>query len=220
MSQAAALQTEVVYKVLDGTHGEAVVECVARLFAEREPMVLALGLSVDQMRPFVTLICERAVEEELSVVALDAATGQLLGGLLATDFGAEAQPEAADWQRACEPLLPVLELLGQLEQPFRAVEDLSPGKYLQVLMAASLSPSRGIYTRLREEAHRRAARRGFTHVVGEPSGVATQHVLVHKWQQQVVAEVCYRDFEFDGERVFQAISEPQSCVLTVGTLAP
>jgi hypothetical protein len=209
------IQDGIRYEVLGAQHLGEAIRCLCVQFSEREPMARALTLSVSDLTPFVTLVCQQAARDGLSVAAVDMESRELVGCIIAHDF---MHPPAEGIETAAGRLAPILALLDTLEERFRQGRDISPRTHLHVLMAASRSPNRGVYTTLRREVQQRALSLGFQKVVGEPSGLTTQHVLVERFGHQVAAEIAYASFVFEGERVFQTISAPTSCLLTVGDL--
>jgi hypothetical protein len=203
------------YERLERHHLAEAIPCLCTEFSAREPMTRALALSVADLEPLVTLVCQQAVCDGLSIAAVEAASHVLVGCLIAHDF---ATPLAEGLEAMVGRLAPILALLDTLEARFLEGRTLVPRTYLHVFMAVSRVPQRGIYTTLRHEVQRQAKALGFQWVVGEPTGPISQHVLVQKFGHQVAAEVPYADFEFQGVRVFQAITTPRACLLTVGAL--
>jgi hypothetical protein len=209
------IQDGIRYEVLGAQHLDEAIRCLCVQFSEMEPMSCALRLSISDHLPFVTLVCQQAARDGLSVAAIDIESGELVGCMIAHDF---MYPPAEGIETAARRLAPILALLDTLDERFRQGRAISPRTHLHVLMVASRLPNRGISTTLYRVVQQRARSLGFQKLVVEPTGLVSQHVLVEKLGQQVAAEIVYASFVFEGERVFQTISAPPSCLLTVGDL--
>lgn len=197
---------------------EAAFSLACQVFVDGSVLHQALGIPLDEYRayfrgPFTTLLAH-----DLSLVAVDERDGTVLGCLLARDYAEPAPGDAP----VPEKLEPLAALLHALEQRYRAIRSIAPGRCMLVDMAI-VSPhaaGRGIYRRLRESAHRLGREAGFEQVVGELSSAATQHVCVNGFGHRVRAEIAYASFEHRGRRPFAAIREPVSIQLVEGDLIP
>ena len=127
----AGLQEGVVCERFDSAHTDAMAALVADVFTTRDPPAVAAGLTNGDFEAFVRLLCPRAAAEGLSVVARSAATGQLIGALLADD------PAGAPLQLP-EPLArrfaPIFDILGQLDDEYRAQQPPAPGPMLHIFL--------------------------------------------------------------------------------------
>jgi hypothetical protein len=72
---------------------------LGEVFSERDPPAVATGLTSADFEHFVRLLCPKAAEEGLSIVARARETGEMVGALLAED-SASIMPE--EWKREPE----------------------------------------------------------------------------------------------------------------------
>lgn len=168
---------------------------------------------LDYMRsPFAAL-----VEEGLSFVATDVATGQIKGCLLAGDFLRFTSPNEV----YADEIKPITALIAKLEDCYRAKRQIAPGTVLLVDIAVVAMSARrhGVYTRLREAVHAAGAAKGFEQVVGELTSTPTQNMCVNKLGHRVICEIAYGSFQYEGRYPFESITEPGSIQLVEGSLS-
>jgi len=70
-----------VYRVSDA---DEMVRLLGEVFAHRDPPAVAVGLTATEFQSFVTLLCETAPAEGLSIVARAAETGEIVGAFANT----------------------------------------------------------------------------------------------------------------------------------------
>ncbi len=111
----------IVFSVLDPSFLEETVALACTVYSQREPMALALGLTPEELRPYVESCVEEACYQELGVVALERESGCVVGFSLAKDYLTPLQ-----W-KVTERLAPMHELFQALEQGYLG-EHGSPGE--------------------------------------------------------------------------------------------
>ncbi|WP_419420249.1 GNAT family N-acetyltransferase [Legionella sp. D16C41] len=74
-----SLSTEIKFSVLNNTDIDEAVECLAESFSEAEPMTHALNISVTEFSIFARYLCEKAINNSLSLVARDKTNNKLIG---------------------------------------------------------------------------------------------------------------------------------------------
>lgn len=194
---------------------QAAFALATEVFVAGSTLHRALAVQLEDYRTYLWPAFTRMVDEGLSVVAVDG-EGTLLGCMIVVDFHGPVheRPNA-------HPVFgPVSALTSALCAQYRGYRDISAGEAILVDMGA-VAPSaggQGIYQEMRQEVHRIAKARGFRHVVGELSSVATQHVIFNRLQHRKVAEIRFGAFEHDGGYPFGAIHDPPSIILAEGEL--
>ena len=185
---------------------EEALSLLGESFARDNPLLAALGVTAADYKRRLADPLALNIAQGLSLLAQDG--GVTVGGLIACDFS----KQAAVGQRSDERFAPLEALLSQLEQEYRRHRDVGPGESMLVDMAAVSPGARGhgIYGRLRERAHLVGQDAGFAWVVGELSSPATQHVCVDTFGHEVVAEIQFDSFDFDGLLPFASITAPPS----------
>lgn len=151
-----------------------------------------------------------AAGEDQSFVVEEKVSGRLAACLLADDITASCttppEPPAQ--------LLPVQALLAQLESMYSALRLPLPGRTLLVDIAVVGPADRGcgLYSSLRRAAHEIGAARGLRYVAGELTATATQKFSIDKLGHRVIGEICFADFQYNGERPFATIVEHRGAV--------
>lgn len=100
----------VLYELFDIHALDDMAVVIAEAFARYEPMAVIQGVSREELVDFVKLFGPKAAKEELSVLARDRETGQVIGAMLADDF-ASAPPEGIE--HTSETFGPILGLLDE-----------------------------------------------------------------------------------------------------------
>jgi len=191
------------YGLLQFEDAPYMVGLLAEVFSRSEPMAVAASLPEAQVARMVECLVPKAVAEQLTVVARDAVSGQLVGALLADDFGTAPPEELAD---AAPLFAPVGALLDTLDEPYRASAAVAPGTHAHLFMigVAAHAVSRGIAGQLVAACMAQAHALGYRTAVTEATGATSQRVFRRAGFRHV-ATASYRDFVYGGERVFSAI---------------
>lgn len=199
------------YRVLSSADAPAMASLLAEVFSRSEPMAVAAKLPAAQVAQMVECLVPKAIAEQITIVARDAMRGQLVGALLADDFGT-APPEGLD--DAAPRFAPVGALLDGLDAPYRATTVVAPGTHAHLFMlgVAAHAGSRGIAGQLVAACLEQAHALGYRTAVTEATGAASQQVFRRAGFDHV-ATASYRDFVFGGERVFSAITDAEGTFL-------
>ncbi len=195
---------------------EAAFELATQVFIEGSTLHLALGIGLEEYREYLRPSFEAMIAEELSVAAWDDTSGEMVGCVIATDFHQHLNPTIA---KNCK-FAPLAALTRKLCAQYQRVRTIKPRDAVLVDMGvvASSHAGKGIYQAMRHAAQSIAKEKKFTSVIGELSSASTQHVILNKFGHQKLAEVKFSDFEFEGQRPFRTITEPESIILAEGRL--
>ena len=204
------------YGLAEEPEAEAMASLLADTFSRSEPMAAAVQLPHGEVLRLVNALAPKALSERLSIVARDTSTGQILGALLADDFGTPAPVGLAD---AAPGFAPVGALLDSLDDRYRASTTVTAGTHAHIFMVgvARDVSSRGIATRLVEVCMEQATRLGYVMAITEATGSASQHIF-RKLGFRELLTVSYREFLFQGIRVFSSIEGVDGTRLMVRTL--
>jgi len=186
------------------------------VFTDASVIHAAVGVTTAEYRDYMRIPFEAMWRQGLSLIAIDRETNELIGCLIACDYGMQAQIPA----NVPDKLKPVSALLNKLENRYREYRSVRPRQAMLVDMAVVKPTSRGggIYRRLRETAHQLGRDAGFKWVVGELSSRATQHLCVDSFGHKVVAEIDYASFYYMEKAPFANIKNPPSILLVEGQL--
>jgi len=178
---------------------------LGEVFSERDPPAVATGLTSADFEHFVRLLCPKAAEEGLSIVARARETGEMVGALLAED-SATIMPEG---MATLSPRFdPIFDILGQLDAEYRKGEPPRKGECLHLFLlgVARTHAGRGIGHGLVEACLKHAAPKGFHIAVTEATNSTSQHIFR---KQGFVERVrgSYLDHRFDDRAYFASIAE-------------
>jgi ribosomal protein S18 acetylase RimI-like enzyme len=199
------------YDLLDHASLGPMARLLAEAFSLYDPPAVAVGLPSEQVEALVMAFGPRAVAEQLSVVARMAATGELVGALLADDFGTPTPPGLD----AVAPRFgPIGALLDSLDDRYRASRKIAPGGFLHLFMVgvARHAGGRGIAHNLITTTLANGKARGYRVAVTEATGSVSQHVFRKLGFRDVLAAP-YQDFVFDGARVFSSVVGQDATIL-------
>ncbi|MEM7068896.1 MAG: hypothetical protein AAF478_08415 [Pseudomonadota bacterium] len=198
-------------EIIDQQRLEPAFELVTQVFVQSSTLHQAMAVDLDKYRQYLYPSFLAMIGERLSIAAMDDQTNEILGCLIVTELGAPQEIV----QGTPEYLKPIAALTAELCLRYRQRRPYVGGEVVLVDMGA-VSPSaggKGVYQTLRNVAQETARDRGFRYVVGELSSAATQHVIINKLGHRKMAEVSFNEFDYEGRRPFQSISEPRSIIL-------
>jgi ribosomal protein S18 acetylase RimI-like enzyme len=190
---------------------------VAEAFSRYEPMTVAQGIPVTEFVDFIKLLGPKAQQEELTVLARDQETGQVIGAMIADDF---ASAPAEGMERLGEAFVPIFALLGELDEQYKHGTSLFPGRYLHLFMIAvnHQHSGRRVAQNLVRACLENGLRKGYHTAVTEATGVISQHIF-RKFGFVDRRETPYNTFEYRGRRVFAPIEGHTGTILMDKTLA-
>lgn len=191
------------YGLLELSDLEAFSRLLAVTFSQYEPMGMAMGLSREEILTFVRLFGPKAADEGLSLVAKISDTDTMIGALLSEDFGS---PPPEGLGKMSKKLLPILTLLEQLDKQYMEKKEFRLGEVLHMFMVG-VSPectARGVATHLSELGMEYAAVKGYRTAVVEATGSISQNIA-RKLGFAERFSTLYKEFTFEGEKVFASI---------------
>jgi hypothetical protein len=200
----------IICRILKRRDIAAASELLAWSFCEREVLTPALGIGIDEMRRFAQVCCTRAAAEGLSIVGEDA-NGRIICCIIMSDLALESPPGSDAYT---DRFAPILMLLDELVAWYLQGRSLERGDVLHLFMAAidaSYSGNR-FGTRLFPLVFETGRRLGFKRLICEATGLASQTACRYGGMQ-ALREANYADFEYEGQRPFASIRQPQGCVL-------
>ncbi len=201
------------YGPLDANTLAGAIECISDVFIKNEPMTRYLGITRKEFIHFASAAYPPLAEEGLSFVARDSQTGQIIGCRVSEDFCQAAEmPPIPGLSPKFLPLFAALEELGG---QFFEMRDVVPGKYIHLFMVAVRDgfTGKGVAPNMNKIFFRHVKNRGFTHAVTEPTGAISQHILVNKFGFKILKKLSYKDFEYEGKKVFKGIQEHEGIML-------
>lgn len=221
MGSCGALETfgrieprhDIVFEVVDQTNMMEAAALVARVFARDEPLVRFLGITEKEMLAFTKQYYPKIAAEGLSLIARDVATQAVIGARICED---SAIPPADELITHLSPKFdPLFACLEQLSEPYFQHYQPKPGECAHMFMVAVADDytNMGIAPRMNRLFFDLARERGYRRLITEPTGNISQHILRDKMGFDVLVKLPYRDFEFNGEKVFAGIEGHEYAML-------
>ena len=209
---------QIEYGVYVPSDAEAMTKLLGAVFSRHDPPAVAAALTSSEFEDFVGLLCPRAAEEGLTVVARLAGTGELIGALL-TEDSASGLPDGID--RLSAKFDPIFDILGQLDTEYRSGRTVRRGELLHLfLLGVSDSVAgRGVAQQLVAACLELGLRRGYRMAVTEATNIVSQHIF----RKQGFVERVQRSYEaylFNGRQVFASIAKHRGPILMDKPLAP
>src|SRR5262249_34725496 len=121
------------YELFDMYALDEVALMVAEAFNRYEPMAVVQDIPLKEFLDFVKLLVPKTQQEELTVLARDQETGQVIGAMITDDF---ASVPAKGMEHLGETFAPIFALLGELDKQYKEGRSLRLGEYLHLFMIA------------------------------------------------------------------------------------
>lgn len=199
------------YGLLEHAEIDGMSELLATVFSHSEPMAVAAGLTLENVRALVNLYGRRAPGDGLTVIAREEASGKIVGAILNDDFGDPPPDSSTPLPQGFQPIVALLE---ELDGRYRMLHPGRAGKILHIFMMA-VDPNfggKGIARSLVELALANGKNRGYERAITEATGKVSQHIFrAHGFIDQV--RIAYRDFSFGGTRPFGSIADHEAVIL-------
>ena len=206
------------YEKVDRTNWEEAARCVARVFSADEPLVTRLGITEEEMFSFTGTYYQKIAEEGLSILARDQRSSRVIGARISEDAAIPPRAEhVTGFSRKLRPVFACLETLHRVYQEERMPE---PGECVHMFMVAveRRYTNRGIAPQMNHLFFEMVARMGYRHLVTEPTGAISQHLLRDKLGFRVLHCLAYDDFEYEGLKIFAGMPEHPCIMLMEKTL--
>ncbi len=187
-----------------GAHDrDSVCDLIAATFSQYEPMAVAAGQTYEQFQGLVGLWASEVSVQDRTSCARLAETNDVVGVMLTTDFMAP-MPEGMD--NVSPNFAPVGGLLQQLDAWYHNARSPQPGECLHMAMLA-VDPAhggQGIAQNLVQLSLEAGGRLGYRVANTFATNRVSQRVFENLGFSEVFS-VAYKDYTFEGNRVFAAI---------------
>ncbi len=193
----------IVYEIFQKRDLEETAALIAEVFSGGEPVTKSLGITAKQFYYFAEIYCNKAIMEGLSIIAKDG--GKVVAFVISEDFDS-AQPEGIE--KIDEKVVPLMALVDAVEK--EAKDNKNEGeRRFHMFLGGTMKQyeNRHISTIMIEESMKLAKNKNFSVVIVEPSGFATQHMF-NKLGFEQKKVIGYKEFLFEGEKVFKNIIGP------------
>jgi hypothetical protein len=200
----------IIYELFQEKDLEETIALVAEDFSRAEPMTKSQEIIANEYHYFAKIYCEKAVRDGLSIVAKD--EGKIIGFIISEDLES-GPPEGIE--KINTKFNPIMALLNELDEEYVKLHKKKDDKVFHLFMGGvdENHEKKHIITTLLEENLKLAKLKNFSVAIGEPTGLATQHILRDKFGFDEKIMIEYKKFSYNGEHVFKNIEGPIGCML-------
>ena len=202
---------DVQYELFDISELDELAMMAGEAFARYEPVTTALGIPSEDFADFVRLLGPQAVQDELTVIARDQETNQIIGAMITDDFASEPPEEI---RRLGDNFEPIWAVLDELDTQYKQGRILPKGEYLHFYLLAvdHQQTGKNVARNLVRTCLENGVGKGYKTGVVEATGVVSQHIF-----RQFGFVDCfvapYKTFTFQGNRVFESIEGHHGIIL-------
>ncbi|WP_313889966.1 MULTISPECIES: histidine decarboxylase [Nostoc] len=185
---------------------EQTATLVSESFTTRSPLELVLGVKQEEFYIFAHQVCKKCLSEQLSYVAVDKISKNVIGFCLSEDF-ASSRVEKFEIPEFFKPIFVLLDSLDQLY--IKGYGEVKIGDIFHVLMSGTSSHVEGtaIVLALEKKGLEVAANLNYKRAVTTCTHPVTSYIAQELEYQRRYA-VQYKSFEFEGRHIFSNISAP------------
>jgi ribosomal protein S18 acetylase RimI-like enzyme len=205
------------YELVDISEFDDMAMMAAEAFTRYEPISSALNISSEDFADFIRLLEPKLAREQLTVIARNQETQQIIGAMISDDFAIEPPKEILHLSDNFEPVWSVLD---ELDSQYKRGRILPEGEYLHFFLLAvdHRQTGRNIAKNLVRTCMENGVGKGYKTGVVEASGVVSQHIF-RKLGFVDRFEILYKTFMFQGNRIFDAIEDHHGIILMDKALA-
>jgi len=204
-------EQDIDYGLMEHADIEEMMNLLATVFSSFDPPAVAAGLSFDEVHKLVKHYAQRAPSEALTVIARSQPSARLIGAMLTDDF---ASPPPEDLDNLAGNFEPVAALLEELDEQYRKIHRVEPGKFLHLFMLG-VAPDfggRGIARTLVQLTLENGRHKGYERAITEATGNVSQHIFRHQGFVERF-RIPYREFIHNGKHVFDTIVDHEAVIL-------
>jgi len=206
------------YEVLGESTLMGAIDCVSQAFTTHEPLANHLGIRVPEFRDFAGAFYPYLIPERLSWVAIEEASGEVVGVRISEDYATGRGPSL---DTLSPKFRPIFAILGELNDQFEKFSKTGNAKYVHMFMIAVRERflERGIAAAMNRCFFEDIRGKGYTHAVTEPTGRISQHILRDKFAFQVLHSIAYETWHYEGQPIFAGLGEDACAMLMVKNLS-
>lgn len=209
---------KITFKQIDNSIAEGAFLFVSEVFATRSTLHRAINIEIDLYRDYLKAGYQQAIDQGLSIVAVDESEQEICGVLIAKDIIAKdiMVSDTTTQVLQVKKLLPITKLSQKLDEIYLTQRQINLGDAVLVDMAAVSHHHGGsnIYKDMRLKAHSIAAQKGFKFVIGQLSSPKTQEIILSELGNRNCGEIVFSEFTCDGRHPFASIKNPKSVIIS------
>ncbi|MEG4918090.1 GNAT family N-acetyltransferase [Microcoleus sp. B7-D4] len=198
--------TKISFHKMQHSDIEQTATCISQVFSSCEPMAKALKINFKEFYRFAVPVCQKAADEEISVIAKDKKTGEVVGFIISEDFLKVAPDSLEGIDNKFEL---VFSLLSALEENYRKSNLVKAGQILHIFMLGVQEKysKRHIATTLVAENLNLAKQFNFEIAIAEATSVGSQK-LFGNLGFTTEFSIEYKRYKFKDKHIFSSIKKP------------
>ena len=122
---------EILFQTMQPSDIEETATCISQVFSSFEPIAKALKISFNEFYRLAVPVCQKAADEEISIIAKDRKTGEVVGFIISEDFMTINPDSLEGMDNKFES---VFSLLSELEKNYRSCHPVKAGQILHIFM--------------------------------------------------------------------------------------
>ncbi|KOY87846.1 hypothetical protein AD998_18420 [bacterium 336/3] len=205
------LEQGITFSLLQENQIHQATECFTLSF-QREPMVKALEIPYEDFYNFAFNVCKKALEQDMALVAIH--EEKVVGISILQD----ALEDELTFDNLHEGLDIIFSLLGGLQQKY--IDDYHVTEKGKVIVAFTVGvdkdyEGKNLTFPLFDITVKQAKKLHYEKMITEVTGIYSQNFAKKRFQFKPLFELRYKDFEYQGEKVFAKFPEGSNptCVL-------
>ncbi|WP_226586739.1 GNAT family N-acetyltransferase [Microseira wollei] len=206
-----AQNNDILFQTMHHRDIEETAICISQVFSSFETLAKALKISGNEMYWLALPVCEKAADEEISIIAKERKTKEVVGFIISEDFLTIYPDPPLGIDNKFEA---VFCLLSELEENYRSCHPVKAGQVLHIFMLGVQEQytKRHIATTLVKENLNLAKHHNFEIAITEATAVGSQHIFRKLGFTEEFA-IAYKSYKFKGKQIFSSIEKPSSCLL-------
>ncbi len=205
----------IIYELLQEKDLQGTINCLVDIFTTDEQLTRELGFTTEEFDPLAEIICVKAVEDQLSQIARDVQTGEVVGFTIAQDlFGNDEFLHLIN--EKVVKFKPAIDLVEKLEAEYlKNKPQVTKGQILYVFMSGVRPRYRGgKMARIGFEKNVTAAKEKNYQLAMTECTSRTSQVAAMRLGFKEIVSIDYKDYLYEGKPVFQGLAETHKrCIL-------
>jgi hypothetical protein len=192
------------YHILDDEHAAQAIEVMTQSFCNYEPMTKFINVTYDEFKPFAEIVVAKAIEDKMSVVALD--KGRVVACTVVEDL---VDPAPLDLNKLTPKFKYIFSLLEQISGPYFKDKKINKNQIAHLFITA-VHPDyfhQGLSRQVNFQSIFAAKKRKYNLMVSELTHWFNEKGLVKylPHAKQILGTMVYNDYELEGHRPFKGL---------------
>lgn len=193
------------YRMLDRQFANEAIEVMTNTFCDYEPMTKFIDVTYDEFRPFAEIVIAKAIEDKLSVVALD--KGRVVACTAVEDL---VDPAPLDLNQLTPKFKYIFGLLENISGPFFKDKQINKNQIAHLFITA-VHPDyfhHGLSRQVNFQSIFLAESRQYDLMLSELTNWYNEKGLTKylQYEKRCIGSMIYDEYELDGYRPFKGLA--------------